>query len=127
MPSARRLPSRVRRSRPAAPGGSLVVRNTCSRGTPLSRTARPTSRSLRYMLGVILVVSGPTVVGPLLNFVRPTERVQRVLIWDGSLIDPVGAILGAVTFYVVVASTPGRVGSRAGHFLASMGSAWSAA
>jgi NhaP-type Na+/H+ or K+/H+ antiporter len=73
------------------------------------------------MLGAILVVSGPTVVAPLLNFVRPTERVQRVLVWEGSLIDPVGGILGALTFHAVLASTPGRVGSRIGHFLASMG------
>ena len=43
-----------------------------------------------------IVVSGPTVVGPLLGFIRPTERLQRVLSWEGSLIDPVGGILGAV-------------------------------
>jgi hypothetical protein len=34
-----------------------------------------------------------TGVGPLLLFVRPTERLQRVLAWEGSLIDPVGGIL----------------------------------
>jgi NhaP-type Na+/H+ or K+/H+ antiporter len=37
------------------------------------------------MLGAILVVSGPTVVGPLLRFIRSTERLQRVLAWEGSL------------------------------------------
>ncbi|MFJ5228991.1 cation:proton antiporter [Kitasatospora sp. NPDC088391] len=54
------------------------------------------------MLGAILVVSGPTVVGPLLNFVRPTERVQRVLVWEGSLIDAVGGILGALVFHALI-------------------------
>src|SRR4051794_14489670 len=49
------------------------------------------SAGAALMLGVILVVSGPTVVGPLLNFVRPNERLQRILTWEGSLIDPVGA------------------------------------
>ena len=48
------------------------------------------SRGAAVMLGIILVVSGPTVVGPLLRFVRPAERLQQVLIWEGSLIDPVG-------------------------------------
>lgn len=43
----------------------------------------------------ILVVSGPTVVGPLLKFVRPTDRVQWILVRERSLIDPVGGILGA--------------------------------
>ena len=69
------------------------------------------SRGAALMLGIILVVSGPTVVGPLLSFVRPTERVQQILIWEGSLIDPVGGILGALVFNAVIASTrrgPGR-------------------
>ena len=63
------------------------------------------SRGAALMLGIILVVSGPTVVGPLLDFVRPAERLQRVLIWEARLIDPVGGILGALVFHAVVAST----------------------
>jgi NhaP-type Na+/H+ or K+/H+ antiporter len=59
------------------------------------------SRGAAVMLGIILVVSGPTVVGPLLGFVRPTERLQQVLIWEGSLIDPVGGILGALVFHAL--------------------------
>jgi NhaP-type Na+/H+ or K+/H+ antiporter len=73
------------------------------------------------MLGVILVVSGPTVVGPLLRFIHPAERLQRVLAWEGSLIDPVGAILGAVVFHAILAS-PGRgLGYRPGQFVLSVG------
>jgi NhaP-type Na+/H+ or K+/H+ antiporter len=73
------------------------------------------------VLGAILVVSGPTVVGPLLNFVRPTERVQRVLVWEGSLIDPVGAILGALAFHAVTATHRGTIAHGIGQFLASVG------
>jgi hypothetical protein len=51
-PSASRLAAIVSRSRPALPEGSLVVTKTSSRGTPLSRSARPTSRSLPYMVAV---------------------------------------------------------------------------
>jgi NhaP-type Na+/H+ or K+/H+ antiporter len=79
------------------------------------------SRGAAVMLGVILVVSGPTVVGPLLSFVRPAERVQQVLIWEGSLIDPVGGILGALAFHAVSASTSRDPGSKLGHFAASVG------
>ena len=50
------------------------------------------------MLGAILVVSGPTVVLPLLEFVRPSEKVRSVLKWEGVLIDPIGALLGVVVF-----------------------------
>src|SRR3974390_2473418 len=65
------------------------------------------SAGAAVMIGAILVVSGPTVVGPLLAFVRPTDRLQRILTWEGSLIDPVGGILGATVFNAVLASTPG--------------------
>ncbi|MGW4687021.1 cation:proton antiporter [Streptomyces sp. NPDC004244] len=64
--------------------------------------------AVAVMLGVILVVSGPTVVGPLLDHVRPTDRVRRVLVWEGSLIDPIGGILGAVAFHVIVRSQAGQ-------------------
>ena len=70
------------------------------------------SRGAAVMIGIILVVSGPTVVGPLLGFVRPAERLQRVLIWEGSLIDPVGGILGALVFHAVSASTHQGLGSQ---------------
>ena len=79
------------------------------------------SRGAAVMLGVILVVSGPTVVGPLLRFVRPTERLQRVLIWEGSLIDPVGGILGALVFHAVAASTHRGLGSQLAQFALSLG------
>jgi NhaP-type Na+/H+ or K+/H+ antiporter len=79
------------------------------------------SRGAAVMLGIILVVSGPTVVGPLLSFVRPTERLQQVLIWEGSLIDPVGGILGALVFHAVSASTSKGPGSQLGQFAASVG------
>ncbi|MEV0577356.1 MULTISPECIES: cation:proton antiporter [unclassified Streptomyces] len=71
------------------------------------------------MLAAILVVSGPTVVGPLLNFVRPTERLQRVLVWEGSLIDPVGGILGALVFHGVVAGGRHGFGSQLAGFMIS--------
>ncbi len=79
------------------------------------------SRGAAVMLGIILVVSGPTVVGPLLSFVRPKERLQQVLIWEGSLIDPVGGILGALVFHAVVASTRKGPGSQFSQFAASVG------
>jgi len=79
------------------------------------------SRQAAVMTGAILVVSGPTVVGPLLTFIRPTERLQRVLAWEGSLIDPVGGILGAVVYHAVVASTRPRLGYQFGQFLLGVG------
>ncbi|HYK66686.1 MAG TPA: cation:proton antiporter [Streptosporangiaceae bacterium] len=75
------------------------------------------------MLGAILVVTGPTVVGPLLAFVRPAQRVRYVLAWEGSLMDPIGAILGASVFHAVSASTSTghRLGSQVLDFWESLG------
>ena len=78
------------------------------------------SAGAALMLGAILVVSGPTVVGPLLAFVRPADRLQRILSWEGSLIDPVGGILGAVVFNAVLASTHGGFGHPLGQFILSI-------
>ncbi|MFI7413908.1 cation:proton antiporter [Streptomyces sp. NPDC049627] len=77
------------------------------------------SWSAAVMLGAIVVVSGPTVVGPLLTFVRPTDRVQRILVWEGSLIDPVGGILGALVFHAVVAGGRHGLGSQLAAFFTS--------
>lgn len=53
-------------------------------------------RDEAILLGAILVVSGPTVVTPLLRFARVREPVNNVLRWEGILIDPIGAILALV-------------------------------
>lgn len=50
------------------------------------------------LLGAILVVSGPTVIGPILRQVRPAARIGSVLKWEGILIDPVGATLALFVF-----------------------------
>jgi NhaP-type Na+/H+ or K+/H+ antiporter len=78
------------------------------------------SRGAAMMIGVILVVSGPTVVGPLLSFVRPSRRVHTILGWESSVIDPIGGILGALTFHAVIASDPRPFGYEVGQFLASV-------
>lgn len=57
---------------------------------------------LAWLLGAILMVTGPTVVGPLLRQIRPNRRVSSVLQWEGILIDPVGAV-AAVLVYEVIA------------------------
>lgn len=63
-----------------------------------------------FVLGAILVVSGPTVVMPLLGFVRPNPAVRSILKWEGTLIDPLGALLGVAAFTAVQnGATGGKV------------------
>ena len=63
------------------------------------------SLPLAVLLGAILVVSGPTVIGPLLRQVRPAKRVGEILKWEGILIDPIGALLALLVFEIILATS----------------------
>ena len=58
--------------------------------------------ALATLLGSILVVTGPTVIGPLLRQVRPTSRISSTLKWEGILIDPIGAMLAVLVFEAIL-------------------------
>ncbi len=57
---------------------------------------------IAILIGSILVVSGPTVVGPLLGHVRPSRSVSSILKWESIFIDPIGAFLAVLTFEVLL-------------------------
>jgi len=59
--------------------------------------------SLAVLLGAILVVTGPTVIMPLLRHLRPGEKVASILKWEGIVIDPIGAVLVVLVFQVTSA------------------------
>ncbi len=72
------------------------------------------SVGMAILTGSILVVSGPTVIGPLLALVRPSRSVASILKWESIFIDPIGALLAVITFEVIVFSeergaTPGAI------------------
>lgn len=55
------------------------------------------------LAGAIFVVTGPTVIVPLLRHVRPIRRVSSIAKWEGILIDPIGALLAVLVFEFVSA------------------------
>ncbi len=70
--------------------------------------------SSAVLLGAILVVSGPTVIIPLIQQVRPTGRVGSIVKWEGIVNDPIGAILAVLVFEVIMV---GQIGAGAGQML----------
>jgi len=66
---------------------------------------------LSALLGAILTVTGPTVIGPLLRFVRPTAQVSSLLKWEGIVIDPIGAVLAVLVFEVIEVTHVGDAAS----------------
>ena len=67
--------------------------------------------ALATLLGAILIVTGPTVILPLLRHLRLGGRVGSVLKWEGIVIDPIGAILAIIVFQVIAASGAQEAGS----------------
>ena len=60
------------------------------------------SNQAAIVLGAVLVVTGPTVVGPLLRFVRPAGTTGPILRAEGVLIDPIGATAALLAFEIVL-------------------------
>ena len=60
------------------------------------------SWKLSFLFGAITVVTGPTVVVPMLRTVRPTANVANILRWEGIVIDPIGALLGVLVFQFII-------------------------
>jgi len=63
------------------------------------------SWQLALLLGAILVVTGPTVIVPLLQQVRPQGPVEPLLRWEGIVIDPIGATLAVLVFKVLASGS----------------------
>jgi NhaP-type Na+/H+ or K+/H+ antiporter/Trk K+ transport system NAD-binding subunit len=70
-------------------------------GTAAARLTLGLSWPLATLLGAILVVTGPTVIGPLLRHVRPSGRVGTILLWEGIVIDPIGAAFAVLIFEAI--------------------------
>jgi NhaP-type Na+/H+ or K+/H+ antiporter len=62
------------------------------------------SLALSLLLGAILVVTGPTVIMPILREVRPKGQLSSILKWEGILNDPMGALLAVLVFESILAT-----------------------
>jgi NhaP-type Na+/H+ or K+/H+ antiporter len=90
--------------------GTPVIR-LCTLGVVISFFL--TYATMRYMLGfdwrvasllgAILVVTGPTVIAPLLRHIKPSRKIGNVVKWEGIVVDPIGAILAVLVYQVAIA------------------------
>lgn len=58
---------------------------------------------LAVLFGALVIVTGPTVVSPLLRDMRLHPRVKTILEAEGVLIDPIGAIAASIALQIVTA------------------------
>ena len=62
---------------------------------------------LAILFGTLTLVTGPTVIVPMLRVVRPKAAVANILRWEGIVIDPIGALLAVVVYSFIIASAAG--------------------
>ena len=87
-----------------------VVRNMVSFGmvvtwittTVATKFLLDISWEVATLFGAIVVVTGPTVVAPILRTVRPVSSIGNILKWESIVIDPIGASLAVLVFEFIV-------------------------
>ncbi len=72
------------------------------------------------LFGALVIVTGPTVVGPLVSELRLGRRVSTVLEAEGVLIDPIGAIVAVVILGFALSGDAGSLLEHGGVGLASL-------
>jgi NhaP-type Na+/H+ or K+/H+ antiporter len=73
------------------------------------------------VFGSLVVVTGPTVIGPLVEEIRLRPRVATVLEAEGVLIDPIGVILALLLLQVTLAPSADSLASEAWALLGRIG------
>lgn len=53
---------------------------------------------ISLLVGAILVVTGPTAIGPLLRHMQLTGKIGSIVKWEGIMIAPIGALLAVLVF-----------------------------
>ncbi len=54
--------------------------------------------SISFLFAALIIVTGPTVIAPILQNVPLNRNVSTVLKWEGILIDPLGALVAVLVF-----------------------------
>ncbi|EMA51354.1 TrkA-N domain-containing protein [Halococcus morrhuae DSM 1307] len=79
-------------------------------GTAITvRFALGTPWDLAFLIGSLLVATGPTVIDPILDVVAVRDSVANALSFEGVVNDVTAAILAYVSFEVVLAEQPTRI------------------
>lgn len=63
---------------------------------------------IAILFGSILVVTGPTVIVPMLQNLRVKREIGQAILWEGIINDPIGATLALIVFEVIIAQNLGQ-------------------
>ena len=60
--------------------------------------------SFCFLAASLVIVTGPTVIGPLLHRINVTKKLHHILHWEGVLIDPIGVFIALLSFEFYVSA-----------------------
>ena len=69
---------------------------------------------LSFLFSGLIIVTGPTVIGPILRNLPLKRNISALLKWEGILIDPIGALVAVLVYeFIHLTHLPGSVGGGA--------------
>ncbi len=77
-------------------------------GTLAAHLILDLSVSISMLFGALIIVSGPTVVLPILRNVKPNAKINTILKWEGILIDPLGALIAVLVYEFIKSTSDGN-------------------
>ena len=66
------------------------------------------SWQISYLFSALIIVTGPTVITPILRHIPLKKDVSAVLKWEGILIDPIGALVAVLVFEFISVDAGGE-------------------
>ena len=89
----------------------LTIPLTAASAALLGRFVLGLDWGVSLVLGTLIVVTGPTVIGPLLKSVRFTPRVEILLMWESTWGDVLGVLLSALALEFALLAESSAVGA----------------
>lgn len=66
------------------------------------------SWQMAFLFSALIIVTGPTVIAPILRNIPLKKNVSTVLKWEGILIDPIGALFAVLVYEFIARLGPGK-------------------
>jgi NhaP-type Na+/H+ or K+/H+ antiporter/Trk K+ transport system NAD-binding subunit len=64
--------------------------------------------SISFLFAGLIIVTGPTVIAPILRNVPLSKNIGTVLKWEGILIDPIGALVAVLVYEFIISGEGGE-------------------
>ncbi len=61
--------------------------------------------NVAFLIGALIIVTGPTVIAPILQNIPLKKNISTTLKWEGIVIDPIGAFVSVLVFEFIISNS----------------------